>query len=186
MQRFIALCLILVCLFNIGATFQDREREKPRCIVIPAGQALIAVAAQSSSPLAFEDVKAFSCTGLHGMTGYYPFNSYRVRNRGTKPIRKFTVAAWSSAGTGYKSSWEGSTPEELIMPEQLAPVKEQEVEIVPLTKELRKKIKLDGAMKAVLILMVVNVEYADGTSYSDAATSKSLEEYFELVGGSVP
>ena len=64
-------------------------------------------------------------------------------------------------------------------------MKEQEIEIVPLTKEVREKLKLEGPMKGVTILMVVSVEYADGTSYNDEITSKALENYFELVGGKV-
>ena len=68
------------------------------------------------------------------------------------------------------------------MPGQLVPIKEEDVELVPLTKEVREKLNLEGSTKIVTIFMVIDVEYADGTRYTDQTAFNALEDYFELMG----
>lgn len=179
MHYLINYCIALVFL-NAGIAMQDKPAQKSKCAATPTEQVLVAIAAQPESPLVFEDVKFLSCIGRHGV------ESYRVRNRGKKPIRKLTVAAWTSRATGNLWGWVGKTPEEFIMPDQLVPMNENEIEIIPLTNELREKLKLSGSMQGVVILMVVEVEYADGTKFSDKATSKALEDYFENISANDP
>jgi len=62
---------------------------------------------------------------------------------------------------------------------------DREIEIVPLSEELRTKLSLNEPMKAVEVFMIVEVEFADGTKYSDETTFKALQEYFENVGSKV-
>ena len=60
---------------------------------------------------------------------------------------------------------------------------EEEVEIIPLNDELRTKFKLmDRPMGGVVVLMVVRVEFVDGTVFSDEKASKALEAYFKKLG----
>ena len=60
---------------------------------------------------------------------------------------------------------------------------EEEVEIVPLNDELRTKFKItDRPMGGVVVLMVVRVEFADGSVFSDEKASKALEAYFKKLG----
>ena len=179
MRYFMALCLTLACAAGAAFAFQGERRDPARCVVTPSDQILLAVASQPDSPLVFEDVKFLSCLGRRGA------DSYRLRNRGTKPIRSYTIAQWTSHASGYKSGWEATAPGEFIMPGQFAPTKEQEVEVVPLTKDVRDKLQLNGPLKGVLVWMVLSVEYADGTTYSDETTSKALEAYFEKVGAKI-
>ena len=40
-------------------------------------------------------------------------------------------------------------------------------------------------MKAVTVFMIVRVDFADGTAYSDEAAFKGLLEYFQKVGAEV-
>lgn len=168
------LAVLILLLPRGGTSLQNgRNGEIPKCVVAPADQALVAVASQPDSPLVFENVKALACYGRHGIT------SYQLRNRGTKPIKSFMIAGWSSEATGFKWGWGGATPEELVFPGQLVPIKEKPIDIVPLTDETRRELKLNGPLEGVMILMVVNVEFADGTSYSAESASKALETYFE-------
>jgi hypothetical protein len=179
MPYLINFCIALAVL-HAGFTLQDKQPQKSKCTAAPPEQILVTVAAQPESPLVFEDVKFLSCIGRHGA------ESYRLRNRGKKPIRKLTVAAWTSHATGNLWGWVGRTPEEFVMPEQLVPMDENGVEIIPLTNVLREKLKLSGSMKGVVILMVVEVEYADGTKFSDKAASKALEDYFDKISPNDP
>jgi hypothetical protein len=61
----------------------------------------------------------------------------------------------------------------------------REVEIVPLTEDLRDKLKLRGPMTAVSVFIILRVEFEDGSVYSDERAFAALQEYFERVGASL-
>jgi hypothetical protein len=101
------------------------------------------------------------------------------RNLGAQPIKSYTVAWRSSVGTGGKlvadSEW--ITPgEEVSLLSEPRYTKQ-----VPLTDDLRKKLKLEGPMQAILVFMVVKVEFADGAIFQDENAYKALQDYFEKM-----
>jgi hypothetical protein len=51
-----------------------------------------------------------------------------------------------------------------------------------LTDELRKKLKLQPPMKGVLVLMVIRVEFTDGSLYDDEPVFLALTSYFQELG----
>ena len=53
--------------------------------------------------------------------------------------------------------------------------------IVPLTTELREKLKLRDTVNAMVVLMVKSITFADGTIYSDESTFKATQSYFERL-----
>jgi hypothetical protein len=110
-----------------------------------------------------------------------------MRNVGGKPIRSVSYADWNTFGTGGHSGWSGKLSGEIVMPGQLVPLSDgdSQDEIVPLTEKLRSKLKLDGSMKAIIVLMIRRVEYADGTVYTDEAQSEKLSVLAEKIGGRV-
>ena len=55
---------------------------------------------------------------------------------------------------------------------------ELNLDIMPLTDQLRAKYHLNGQMRLVTILMVVKVEFADGTTYDATPTFESLKKFF--------
>jgi hypothetical protein len=65
-----------------------------------------------------------------------------------------------------------------LMPGQRLMVGEQSLEIIELTSELRDQLKLAGPVRAVVILLVESVEFADGSVFNDRKTVKALEGYF--------
>jgi hypothetical protein len=91
---------------------------------------------------------------------------------------------WTSFGTG--GTLTGSGPSsgtitgKLIQPGET--IKEHENHrIVPLTTELREKLKLRDTVNAMVILMVKSITFTDGTIYSDESTSKATQSYFERL-----
>ncbi len=64
------------------------------------------------------------------------------------------------------------------MPGQKLLAGEQSLEIVGLTPELIGQLKLAGPVRAVVTLLVENVEYTDGSVFSDRKTVKGLDDYF--------
>ena len=89
---------------------------------------------------------------------------------------------WNSFGTGGTLTGSGPSSGEItgqmIQPGQT--IKEDSHhKIVPMTAELREKLKLGGTVKAMVVLMIKNITFADGTTYSDEPTFKATQSYFE-------
>lgn len=174
----IASCLIFLCGSEAVSQSQQGERvEKNRYVVVPREIILTTVVSQPDSPLQFENVKDLG--RINGSGGGVCF---QLRNRGSKPIRGVSFAVLStSSGLWYSDGWSGKLTGEVVMPGQIVPLSngDKRDEVVPLTEELRDKLKIRGPMRAVILLMVTAVEFTDGTTYNDELTQKALETYLE-------
>lgn len=157
-------CIALICL--AGLTNGQQVEQKEKYAAVPSEQALITVVHQQDCPLQFEEAKCLISLDGHLVPSYY------LRNQGAKPIRSFTVG---SPGSTWTWSYEASG--KLMVPGQRVPDLEENSEIVPLTKELRDKLKLHGPMKTLIVLMVIRVEYADGSMYNAESAFSSMEMY---------
>ena len=51
-------------------------------------------------------------------------------------------------------------------------------EVIPLTDELRAKLQLEEPMKAVVVLLVEKIKFADGSVYNNEGVSQALLGYF--------
>jgi hypothetical protein len=178
MRHSVTLSVAFLCAVIVVNAQHNGQREKTRSVLVPREVTLVTVAFQPDCPLQFEKVKALAYLDGGGAL------SYQLRNVGTKSIRSFTIAERNSAGTGKTWSWEAITKDELALPQQLVSLEpvESRVEIVLLTDDLRKDLKLQGKMRSVVVLMVVRVEYVDGSIYSDEGASKALDDYLDKVG----
>ncbi len=169
--------LWLFCFCAMGVLAQETEQVRIRKFVeVPREVILQVVAVQPNCPVKFEDIHFLASLEGGGS------NSYRLRNIGTKPIRSVKVASSNGVGNGYANY--GNV---LMMPGELMPeptpvcpgcVKD---EIVPLTDELREKLKLKGPMGNVIILIVVEVEFMDGTKYTDERTYNAMTKLWEKL-----
>jgi len=168
-RYFLILCSSYICIASVfGQNGESKYVEAPREIVLQV------IAVQPGCPIKFEDVRYF--VGVNGGgTG-----SYQLRNIGTKPIKSVTVA--SSGGAINTYSREKGV---LVMPGQLVPdlIPDCEncagLDIVPLTNELREKLKLKGPMQTIAVLMITNVEFTDGTKYNDEKTFDAMKKLME-------
>lgn len=180
-RRIIILCLACLCASNTFAIQKSDRSKKPSHVVIPREIALPVVASQPESPVQFEKVQLVHDVNGGGVV------AFQLRNTGTKPIRSVTFAVLYSHG----SSWLDSRPRvlgtPLIMPGELVPLAEDDKQgmIVPLTNELRDKLKLRGPMQAVTVFMIVSVRFADGSTYNEEPTYRALKTYFEDVGSRI-
>lgn len=161
-------CFICIC--STGILMQvSAQQNKIQFVVIPPEISLPTVAVQPGCPLQFEKIIHLAALEGGGTV------SHRLRNIGTKPIRKFKVG--DSLGSTFGWSFDS---DELLMPGQLMPQeKDDRFEIVPLSKELAEKLKLKGEMKGVVVLMVISVEFSDGTKYDYEKTYNAMRNYFE-------
>ncbi len=168
----LSLVVLLYC--GVAVRAQETNTQKKELFVeVPREIALATVAYQPNCPLQFENVKLLA--GVEGGS----LKSYDLRNRGTKPIRSVTI------GDSQGNRWSLDVAKEHgpTIPGQLIPPWSNEdwVQVVPLTNELREKLKLQGSMKGVIVLMVIRVEFTDGTVYDDEAAYKALQNYLEDV-----
>ena len=165
------------CLLCLTQSAIGTQQERRRYVAVPPERMLLTVAAQPDSPLVVENARLLVGADHRG-SGV----SCHLRNRGAKPIRSFTLVQWTSYGTGGTLSPRERSGGRLIMPGEVVPCDEDDPdEIIPLTEQLRDKLKLRGSMMAVAVLMVESVRFADGTTFSDEATSKALVTFFEKL-----
>ena len=175
----LSVCFAFLC--GLPLVTSAQQPEKKRYVVVPREEAFISVAVQPDCPIKFEDVRLLAWLDGGGSV------DFQMRNVGSKPIRRVSYAYWNTCGTGGESAWPGKVTGEVIMPGQLAPLPAGGThdEAVPLTEGLRGKLKFDGSLKAIIVLMVRRVEYADGTVYTDEALADKLRTLTEKIGDRV-
>ena len=169
------LVFLAICLVYSQLMAQADKRKRPVFVVVPRETGLAVIASQPDCPMRFEEVKF-----IRGINGGEKI-VLRLRNSGIKPVSSVTFAMSTSHGGAWISSWPGRLTSELIMPDQIVPLGEDEsdIEIIPLTDGLRDKLNLRGPMRAIAVFMIVRVKFADGSTYDDESTHKALQAYFD-------
>ncbi len=173
-----------VCLSVAGSVSAQQSSEQRKFIIPPNDQYLLTVASQADCPIQVENAKLLFFIGPGSSWGA----SFRLRNGGTKPLRiqSITFSMWTAMGIGSTLEELTQNPENAVLPGQLITIREDhKIEIIPLTDEIRDRLKLHGPLKAVVVLMIEQIKFSDGSIYSDEHTSKALESYFhniELTG----
>src|SRR5262249_1947131 len=156
----------------------SQQRQKRKYVVAPTENVFLTVASQPGCPLKIENARV-----LISIDGSRPLYQYRLVNRGGKPIHYFTMVARYSGGgggtLGNPAPWDGRITNRLLMPGHVVPDKlDRDIEIVPVTPELRTKLGLSGPIKVVAVLMVDHVTFADGSTYDDRKPSQALADFF--------
>jgi hypothetical protein len=165
--------VLLYLFFSIGTVVgqQPFSQEKDKVVMVPREVALVTVAYQPDCPLQFENVSFFAGVDGGGAT------NYNLRNRGSKSIRAFAVGD----SIGNRWSWDVERYHGPVSPGELVPQSEGSVQILPLTKELRNRLKLNGPMQGLIVLMVIRVEFTDGTVYDDEPVYKAARAYMDTL-----
>lgn len=177
MKRSLGIWWLLMCV-ACAAHAQQGNGRKEKYVVVPPELGLITIAWQPDCPVQFEDVK--SLRGVEGGGGGIVF---QLRNRGKKPIRDLSYAWLTPEYSGAGGSWPTKVTGEVAWPGQLVPMGEGNYEIVPLTEELRDKLKLRGPMRGVAILMITKVTFVDGTVYDARPAYKAFSAYIANLAG---
>lgn len=174
MRCLITLLLLTVVSGDLSALGrQNGQRGEKEFFVEPRESILSVVASQPKCPLVFETLEF-----LHYIDGG-GLQNYVVRNRSGKPIARFTIATLGMGGGG---SLDDIKPEgnQWLLPGQSWPrAKDSARSLVQLTSELQKQYKVGPPMKAIVVYIVVRVEFADGSVYSDEPVYKELKALFE-------
>jgi len=54
-------------------------------------------------------------------------------------------------------------------------------EIVPITDEIRKRLVASGQIPAVVVIMIEEIKFTDGTTYSAKLVTKALRTFFKAT-----
>lgn len=167
------LILLAVLVSVTSVCGQKPSQGKVRAVVVPREIGLISVVYQPNCPLQFENAKLLA--GVEGGS----IRDYEIRNVGTKPIRSITIGD----STGNRWSWDVAKEHGPIGPGQLVPPwsKDNWVELVPLTTDLRERLNLQGPMTGIVVLMVIRVEFMDGSRFDDERVFNALRIYLDDV-----
>ena len=163
---------VLSCLlFLVGTVVAQEPPSEAKFVTVPREVGLVTVAYQPDCPLRFERVSFLAGIEGGGTT------TYDLRNSGKKSIRAFAVGD----SIGHRLSWDGARVRGPVTPGELVPLDGDWVQTVPLTSELRQKLKLQEPMKGLVVLMVIRVEFTDGTVYDDEKVFKAMVSYIDDV-----
>ncbi len=172
LKRIVFLGLIVLTLTD-SSLAQQPAKQKTRFVAAPPEIVLMTVVSQPGCSIAFENLQF-----LEGVDGQGSSPGFVVRNNGSKPIREFTIG-----GPDWTMSWSEKFTKKLLMPGESAFEASRDHEVVPLTDELRTKLNLKGPMKAILVVMVIEVKFADGTTFDARPAHEALRLYTENLMG---
>ena len=166
------LCLLVATVPAQGAKTNDN-----RYVIAPSEHLFLAVASQPDCPLRIEEAQLLIPVG-EGRPEY----RYKLSNKGGKPINYFTVVAWSAEGgggtLGGPPPWDGRVTDRLLNAGESVRVGRDDVVVVSLNPSVREKLHLGGNLQTLVVLLVDQITFSDGTKYDFQAASKSLIEYF--------
>lgn len=178
-MREIFVCMaILLCGFTSNA--QEPKQRTQEFVPVPREIVMPLVAVQPDCPLQFERVERLMNVDGGGA------NIYRLLNRGSKPITRFTISYLFPNGNGGSSGWSKGA-DRLVGPGEYVEdtIEGQTQKLRPLNDALKDKLDLRGPMKGFVIYFVESVEFADGSAYKDETTYKALRLYLEDLGEKV-
>ena len=170
-MRQITVVTLLIMSFAV-VTYGQQSIPQRKYVVVPSKVMLLLTASQPDCPLKFDDAQLLISANKDGAWGA----SYKLRNAGSKPIQSVSVVMWTSDGSGGTLSSPIGNDKTTIMPGET--VSGGSEEVVPLTDELRAKLQLEEPMKAVVVLLVEKIKFADGSVYNNEGVSQALLGYF--------
>ena len=169
----VAVSMIFVIALAGAGAGQEKKESRKRVVVVPPQIASPVIAYQPDCPLRIEDIKLFQFVSGGGGT-----QSVQVRNIGNKPIRSYTIGTWNSVGTG----WEVERKlRDNLLPGDVSGPQENEVEVQPLTEDLRRQLNLNGEAQAIVVFVIIRVEFVDGSVYDNEPLYKTLKAHFDKL-----
>jgi len=174
---FIALSLIVM---SVSSRVNAQEISK-MAVVVPPEILLPAAVSQPDCPLKIENVRLLRYFSRDDYSSGGPGAIYRLRNAGKKTIVAYSIATWYSNNSGTIVDWEARTPDERIKRGRAKTPSDNPI-IVPLTPDLRRKLDLSGPMQMIRFVMVIKLEFADGTHYDATSTFTALRKHLDAFG----
>jgi hypothetical protein len=175
--------LTAVCLLTLQVPAQSQQPEIGQYVLLPPHDVLVTVASQPNCPLQIEDASFLYRLDKPGM-----MLRYKVRNVSSKPILLFIVDKWNSESVGGTLTlWDsGARSSRPLKPGETLELQREGIDykLTSLTDELRNKLNLKNEMQVLYVLLVSEVDFADGSVYKDKETSARVAALFERLNPS--
>jgi hypothetical protein len=168
-HRYVMLFTLVVCICIESAGQVNQQGMDEKHTPIPDERILLLTAAQPLAPVRFEQARLSTASDRHTFE-----ISFDVHNIGTKPIRHMTSVIWTSFGTG--GTLRSQQIKGILRPGEVLKNNSSR-QTADLSGELSDNLK--GPVKVLVVLLVEEVTFLDGSTYSDRGTSKALLSYFE-------
>jgi hypothetical protein len=167
---------VILLAFTNNAAQTEKEQQKLRYVLVPQDNTMVVVASQPGCPLRIERAQLLVNTEKNHDVLF----QYDLRNAGRKPIRDFNLVFFSSEGNSGSIS-DHRLRGKILLPGEVIRAKEETAArtVLPLSSELRRKLKLDSPVKAIVVLMVWTVDFNDGSTFSDEKNLKAAKAFFE-------
>lgn len=148
---------------------------KPMYSPIPTEDLFVVVLSQPDSPLRVENARLLLNLQSNRVEYFWD-----VRNISKKSVSGYQVEEWWINGTGGTMTTILKTP---LPKGRVAPETVSTKQIIPLTNELREKLKEEAGMSRLVIFVVKDVEFTDGSRFDGSGTSNNVLNYFRNVSG---
>ena len=169
---------LLLFIFTTNAAAQSVKQERDKFSIIPWGDVLLTVAAQPDCPLHLENPKL-----LWNVSQRRLEYSYDVRNSGKKAIYHFVTEAWRINGTGGTLHDNRNDKKRLLRRGQTFLDDEYlKAEFVPFTAQMRESFKIGKETKMIIVLVVREVYFTDGTSFDGNKDVDRIKALFDKLG----
>lgn len=169
---------VLVALLCSPMAAQAQQAEKPvkpRYVTIPPADVLLTIATQPDCPVQFENVRL-----LYDQESKRLRYKFDARNRSSKAVAVLAIDAWFAGGTGGTIVYDWGEKGQLLMPGQvITEFNVDEKQIVPLSQEMRKELKLKGEMHNLVVFVVRWAIFADGSNYQGSKDSEATQKFLE-------
>jgi len=167
--------MLLVCISLVVQAQQAEKQASPRYTVIPPTDVLLTIASQPDCPVQIENPRLL----YNHSTKRFSYQ-FDLRNRGSKAITGFSLDEWVTGGTGGSIIYEWEEPGRILMPGQVtAQLNIDEKQFVPMSQEVREKLKLKGEMRMLIVLVVRYVHFTGGFTYEGLKASDAAQKYLE-------
>jgi hypothetical protein len=167
---------LIIAVLAASSVAQTARNSRNTAVLVPADVGLTTIVSQTDCPLKIQE--AGMLRYLAG--GYGPY--YRLHNSGTKTIVGYKIAKWGSNNSGSVVEWRATGDEPPLLPGH-NDSQSSEVHIIPLTVDLRAKFDLQPPMRGIVFLLVVKVEFSDGSKYDASSLLSSLQHHLENFEG---
>lgn len=173
--------LFVITLFAVSSALgQDQLPARASYVVVPTGDVVLAVASQPDCPLRLDNARL-----LYNVTSNRLEYDYDIRNDGKKSIARFITEAWHLNGSGGTLHDDWNDKRQLLLSGQAFRSEEyKDSKFVPYTKEMREKFKIGKETRMLILLVVREVLFSDGTEYDGNEDVERIRGLFEKLGDS--
>jgi hypothetical protein len=167
---------ILLLVFSSFVISQSKTQSaKTMYSSIPPEDIFVVTLSQPDAPLRIENARL-----LFNLDSHQVEYSWDVRNLGRKSVSGYQIDKWWIDGTG------GTTTSMFKMPLPKGRIRRDAIppdQIIPLTDELRQQLKKDAGMNRLIVFVLKNVQFTDGSLFDGSQDSDNVRDYFFKVGG---